>query len=129
MELYRQPGSKYWTADFIVDGQRIRKSTKQTTKGKALEVAAEFLRQAQDKEAPALKSRAPRVREFAENKFYRSSRPAPSTQTRSGTTRPAGDCWRAQTRPTGVWTRSPGAELIPCSSWAQVQTRTVRCEL
>lgn len=69
MELYRQPGSKYWTADFIVDGQRIRKSTKQTTKGKALEVAAEFLRQAQDKEAPALKSRAPRVREFAENQF------------------------------------------------------------
>jgi integrase len=69
MELYRQPGSKYWTADFIVDGQRVRKSTKQTTRSKASEVAAEFLRQAQDEEAPALKSRAPRVRDFAVKKF------------------------------------------------------------
>jgi integrase len=69
MELYRQPGSKFWTADFIIDGQRIRKSTKQTTKAKAFEVAAEFLRQAQDEEAPAIKGRAPRVRDFAKKKF------------------------------------------------------------
>ena len=51
MKLYRQPGSKVWTADFIVDGRRYRTSTKQTTQGKALEVAAEFLRQAKDEEA------------------------------------------------------------------------------
>jgi integrase len=69
MDLYRQPGSKYFTADFTVDGRRIRKSTKQTTRGKALEVAAEFLRQAQDEEAPAVRGRAPRVRDYAEQKF------------------------------------------------------------
>lgn len=69
MKLYRQPGSKVWTADFIVDGRRYRTSTKQTTQGKALEVAAEFLRQAKDEEAPAVKSRAPRVRDFAKKKF------------------------------------------------------------
>jgi integrase len=69
MELYRQPASKFWTADFVIDGQRIRKSTKQTTKSRASEVAAEFLRQAQDDKAPVLKNRGPRVRDFAEANF------------------------------------------------------------
>ena len=53
MELYRQPGSKFWTADFCVNGRRYRKSTKQTTRSKAGEVAAEFLRQAQRKRHPS----------------------------------------------------------------------------
>lgn len=69
MDLYKQAGSKYFTADFTVGDRRFRKSTKQTTTGKALEVAAEFLRQAQDEEAPAPRGRAPRVRDFAKDKF------------------------------------------------------------
>lgn len=38
MELYKQEGSKYWTADFFVHGRRVRKSTKETTRSKAMEV-------------------------------------------------------------------------------------------
>jgi len=69
MELYRQPGSKFFTADFTVGDRRIRKSTKQTTRGKALEVAAEFLRQSQDDDRPTHIGRAPRVRDFAKDRF------------------------------------------------------------
>jgi len=69
MDLYRAPNSKYWTADFFIKGQRFRKSTKQTTKAKAGEVAAEFLRQAQRSEAPALTKQIPSVRQFAEGRF------------------------------------------------------------
>jgi hypothetical protein len=40
MDLYKQTGSKFFTADFTIPGgRRIRKSTKQTTKAKAFEVA------------------------------------------------------------------------------------------
>ena len=52
MELYRQADSKFWTAGFIANGRRYRKSTKQTIKARAGEVAAEFLRQAQREELP-----------------------------------------------------------------------------
>ena len=69
MELYRQEGSKYWTADFVVNGRRYRKSTKQTTKAKAGEVAAEFLRQAQRNEAPVRKGQMVVLRQFAEDRF------------------------------------------------------------
>lgn len=69
MELYRQAGSKYWTADFVVNGRRYRKSTKQATKAKAGEVAAEFLRQAQRNEAPARRGRPATLRQFAEETF------------------------------------------------------------
>jgi integrase len=69
MELYKQTGSKYWTADFIVDGKRVRKSTRQTTRAKAGEVASEFLRQVQKGEAPIHKSRTPTLRQFAEKHF------------------------------------------------------------
>lgn len=69
MELYRQGKSKYWTADFIVNGRRYRKSTKQTTRARAGEVAAEFLRQAQRSEAPVRKGQMMKLREFAESRF------------------------------------------------------------
>lgn len=69
MELYRQAGSKYWTADFVVNGRRHRKSTKQTTKAKAGEVAAEFLRQTQRNEAPTRKGRTATLRQFAKETF------------------------------------------------------------
>lgn len=69
MDLYRQEGSKYWTADFTISGRRIRKSTKQTTKAKAMEVAAEFIRQAQRDEMPIRQGPAPRLREFVEERF------------------------------------------------------------
>jgi hypothetical protein len=70
VDLYQQNGSKYYTADFTVNGQRHRKSTKQTTKAKAMEVAAEFLRQAQRNEAPVRRGRMPRLREFVEGRFF-----------------------------------------------------------
>jgi hypothetical protein len=69
MELYRQAGSKFWTADFVVHGRRYRKSTKQTTKARAGEVAAEFLRQAQRNEAPVRKGQTVTLREFVEDTF------------------------------------------------------------
>jgi len=69
MELYRQGGSKYWTVDFVVNGRRHRKSTKQTTKAKAGEVAAEFIRQAQRNESPVRKGQMMRLRLFAEDRF------------------------------------------------------------
>ena len=69
MELYRQDGSKYWTADFVVNGRRYRKSTKQTTKSKAGEMAAEFLRQAQRNETPVRKGQMIRLRQFADDRF------------------------------------------------------------
>lgn len=69
MELYRQLGSKYWTADFIVNGRRHRKSTKQTTKARAGEVAAEFLRQVQRNETPTRKGQAMTLRQFVEEQF------------------------------------------------------------
>lgn len=69
MELYRQPGSRHWTADFTVSGRRYRESTGETTRSRAGEVAAEFLRQAQRAESPIRKGRAPTLREFAEARF------------------------------------------------------------
>ncbi len=69
MELYKQDGSKYWTAYFVVDGRRYRKSTKQTTKAKAGEVAASFLRQAQRNETPVRKGQMMKLRQFAEERF------------------------------------------------------------
>jgi len=69
MELYRQKDSKYWTAYFVVDGRRYRKSTKQTTKARASEVAADFLRQAQRNEAPVRKGQMIKLRELAEDRF------------------------------------------------------------
>ena len=55
MDIYKRKGTKYWLADFTVNGQRFRKSTKQTTRARAREVAAELLRQAQRNEAPVRK--------------------------------------------------------------------------
>ncbi len=68
MELYRQGDSQFWTADFVVDGRRIRKSTKQTKKSAAMEVAMTFYRQAQQKQNPTRK-RPALLFEFAEKKF------------------------------------------------------------
>ncbi len=69
MDLYKREDSKYWVADFTVNGQRFRKSTKQTTKAKASEVAAEFLRQAHRNETPVRKGQMMKLRQFAEERF------------------------------------------------------------
>ncbi len=69
MELYKHKRSKFFTADFTLNGRRYRKSTKQTTRGKALEVAGELLRQAQSGQAPDLKGQVPTLREFVKNQF------------------------------------------------------------
>jgi integrase len=68
MELYKQDGSKYWTADFIVNGRRIRKSTKQTTKTKAQEVAMQIKRQTASG-APPTRLLMPTLEQFAEETF------------------------------------------------------------
>ncbi len=69
MELYKQDGSKFWTADFVVNGRRYRKSTKQTTKAKAMETAMGFYRQAQRNQTPVRKGQMMRLSEFATEKF------------------------------------------------------------
>lgn len=69
MELYQQNGTKFWTADFVVNDRRIRKSTKQTKRSAAMEVAMEFYRQAQRKQIPVRKGRTQMLSEFAERKF------------------------------------------------------------
>lgn len=69
MDIYKRKGTKYWLADFTVNGQRFRKSTKQTTRAKASEVAAELLRQAQRNEAPVRKGQTPTLRQFVEKHF------------------------------------------------------------
>jgi hypothetical protein len=47
MEIYKQGCSKYWIADFRVNGRRIRRSTKLTKRSAALEAAVLILREAQ----------------------------------------------------------------------------------
>jgi integrase len=69
MELYKQAGSAFYTADFTVHGRRVRKSTKQNTRAKAGEVAAEFLRQALQGEVPIRKAPMPTLLQFAESQF------------------------------------------------------------
>jgi hypothetical protein len=68
MELYKQPGSKYWTADFFVNGRRVRKSTKQTTRSKAMEVGM-LKEQAQRKEEPTRITVVPSLKEFMTKTF------------------------------------------------------------
>lgn len=69
MDLYKRDDSKFWIADFAVNGRRYRKSTKQTRKGKASEVAAEFLRQAQCSEFPVRRGPMTALRQFAQDRF------------------------------------------------------------
>jgi integrase len=71
MEIYKQGRSKYWIADFRVNGQRIRKSTKQTKRSAAQEAAMLMLREAQSDPVPApveLKA-IPTIEQFAEETF------------------------------------------------------------
>ena len=68
MDVYKRKGTKHWLADFTVNGQRFRKSTGATTKAKAMEAAAELLRQAQTG-GPAHKGRMPVLSDFAGERF------------------------------------------------------------
>ncbi len=69
MEIYKRDGSKYWLVDFVVDGKRHRKSTRATTKTRAMEVAAEVIQAAQASEEPVRKGPAPILSVFATEKF------------------------------------------------------------
>jgi hypothetical protein len=100
--------SQFWTADFVIDGRRIRKSTKQTKKSVAMEVAMTFYRQAQQKQNPTRK-RPALLFEFAEKKSCRSSRKALWTRTPNDTTKRAGVCSRGCRQGIGEWTRSRAA--------------------
>jgi integrase len=68
MEIYRQEGSKFWTADFVVNGRRVRKSTKQTTKTKAQEVGIQMMRQAASGVTPT-RSLMPTLEQFGKETF------------------------------------------------------------
>ncbi len=69
MDVYKRKGTKHWLADFTVNGQRFRKSTGVTTKAKAMERAAELLREEQTGAAPARKGPMPVLSGFAEDRF------------------------------------------------------------
>lgn len=69
MEIYKRDGSKYWLVDFVVNGKRFRKSTRATTKTRAMEVAAELIKAAQMDAEPAHKGPAPFLNVFATEKF------------------------------------------------------------
>jgi hypothetical protein len=71
MEIYKQGRSKYWIADFRVNGRRIRKSTKQTKRSAAQEVAMLMLREAQSDPVPALvePKTMPTIEQFAVETF------------------------------------------------------------
>jgi hypothetical protein len=69
MEIYKQAGSKYWTADFFVNGRRVRKSTKQTTRSKAQEVGMRMKDQAQRREEPRRTTTVPTLKEFLVKTF------------------------------------------------------------
>jgi Phage integrase family len=69
VDIYKRKGSKFWLADFTVSGQRFRKSTGVTTKVKAMEVAAELLREAQAGVKPARKGPMPVLSSFIKERF------------------------------------------------------------
>jgi len=69
MDLYQRPDGRSWIADFTIDGKRFRKSTRKTKKSEAMEVAMEFLRQAQRRQLPARAKHAPLLTEFAKERF------------------------------------------------------------
>ena len=69
MEIYKRKGSKYWLVDFMVDGKRHRKSTRATTRTRAMEVAADLIKEAQAGEAPKRKEPAPRLQQFVDDRF------------------------------------------------------------
>jgi len=74
VELYRRKGTKFWLADFTVDGKRYRQSTGATTRARATEVAAELIEKAkkektEKQEAREEKAPPPLLRDFADGKF------------------------------------------------------------
>jgi integrase len=69
VEIYKRPGSKYWLVDFTVNGKRQRKSTRATTKTRAMEVAADIIKDAQLGNAPKPKGPSPRLQAFADEHF------------------------------------------------------------
>jgi site-specific recombinase XerD len=71
VEIYKQGCSKYWIADFRVNGRRIRKSTRQTKRSAAQEAAVLMLREAQSDpvRVPVEPKATPTIEQFAEGTF------------------------------------------------------------
>lgn len=69
MEIYKRNGSKFWLVDFVANGKRFRKSTRATTKTRAMEVAAELIKAAQVSMEPVRKGPGPILSVFASEKF------------------------------------------------------------
>jgi integrase len=69
VEIYKREGSKFWLVDFTVDGKRYRKSTRATTKTRAMEVAADLIKEAQAGGAPKPKGPSPRLQAFVDERF------------------------------------------------------------
>jgi L-lactate utilization protein LutC len=68
VNFHRRNGSKYYTR-FHLKWSAVSQSTQQTTKAKAMEVGAEFLRQLQRDEVPARKGPLLTLAQFAKNTF------------------------------------------------------------
>ena len=69
VEIYKREGSKYWLVDFTVDGKRCRKSTRATTKTRAMEVAADLIKEAQVGGGPKHKGPSPQLQAFVDERF------------------------------------------------------------
>lgn len=69
MELYQRPETKFWIADFVVNGKRFRMSTKQKRKSAAMEVAMEFYRREQRRRRPSQKQKIRTLAELAKERF------------------------------------------------------------
>jgi integrase len=69
VEIYKREGSKYWLVDFMVNGKRHRKSTRATTKTRAMEIAADLIKEAQLGDVPKPKGPSPKLQAFADDCF------------------------------------------------------------
>ena len=69
MEIYKREGSKYWLVDFTVGSKRYRKSTRATTKTRAMEVAADIIKEAQAGVTPKPKGPSPKLQAFVDEHF------------------------------------------------------------
>jgi integrase len=65
MSLYRPPRSKFYWYSLVIDGKRVRKSTKQTTKYLATQIENDALTEARAKGVDALNRKAPTLAEFS----------------------------------------------------------------
>ena len=70
MAVFRYRGSKVWTMDFIIHGQRVRESTGMTSKTRAREVEAKRKQGIKDGKAGIRRKKEPGLFSFAANDWF-----------------------------------------------------------